>query len=84
MSKYDAQKFLDVLNSKVPHFPRCPICNGDDFATVPKYASIPVGDNLGTTTLGPSVPAGMIICQKCGYIHFFSLGVLKLTAGGGK
>ncbi len=80
MDNYDSKKFIDALTKKMGKntVPRCPYCNGNKFSSTPQFASILIGNNLEELKLGTSVPSGMLICQNCGHIEFFALGVLGL------
>ena len=80
MVKYDPKKFVNELSKQMNGrgFPNCPYCGGNKFTSTDKFSSIIIGDDLGSINIGPSVPAGMVICEKCGHIEFFALGVLGL------
>ena len=41
-------------------------------------ASILIGKDLESVSIGPTIPAGMVICQQCGHMDFFALGILGL------
>lgn len=84
MGKYDNEKFLVELNRKIATPPKCPFCGHEHFTSIKKYATISISEDFDITTLGPSVPAGMVICQNCGFIFFFSLGILGLLNDSGK
>ena len=80
MNKYNPQDFISALEKKrgTNIYPTCPYCGGNHFTSTDKFASILIGDDLGSVNIGPSIPAGMVICEKCGHIEFFALGVLGL------
>ncbi len=79
MSKYEPQKFINALNQKIPNQQLiCPYCKRNQFTTTEDFASILIGKDLSSVNIGPSIPAGMIICQNCGHIDFFALGALNL------
>lgn len=79
MSKYEPQKFIDALSQKVPQKQLvCPYCGGVQFTTTQDFASILIGKELSGISLGPNIPAGIIVCQKCGHMDFFALGALNL------
>ena len=80
MKKYNNQEFLEAINQKMGghKVPQCPYCGGQKFTTPEQFASILIGDDLAGINLGPTVPAGMIICEKCGHIEFFALGLMDL------
>lgn len=85
MTKFDAHAFINKVLEQMPgsRVPHCPYCGGDEFTSLPQQASILISDDLDGIDLGPNVPAGMLICTKCGYISFFSLGVLGMLPSGG-
>ena len=78
--KYDSQEFVQSLTKKLTNFKfaQCPYCGGSDFTTTPDYASIIVSDDFSGLQIGNSIPAGLVICKKCGHIEFFALGALGL------
>ena len=80
MSKYNNQDFLNALTQKMGsnNVPQCPYCGGQKFTTPEQFASIIIGEDLSRINLGPNVPAGMVICEKCGHIEFFALGFMGL------
>ena len=79
MEEYHSKDFINALNKKCKEEQLvCPYCKGDTFTTIQDFASITVGKNLSSFNLCTSIPAGMIICQNCGHIDFFSLGILGL------
>ena len=43
-----------------------------------EFASITVNDNYEGIRIGTSIPAGIVICKKCGHIDLFALGALGL------
>ena len=78
--KYDPNNFIKVLTEKIQgkEYPSCPICGGDQFAAAEKCATLPISAEVGNMFLGPNITAGAIICQSCGHMEFFALGVLNL------
>ena len=84
MKEYDSKAFIDAIMKKTNGFKmvKCPICGGNQFTTTEEFASIIIGKDYHSINLGPSVPAGMIICQNCGHMDFFSLGILGLINNG--
>ena len=79
MRTYNPQSFINALQQKAPRMNLvCPYCQGNQFTTTEDLASIIIGKELASINLGSSIPAGMIICQKCGHIDFFALGALGL------
>ena len=86
MIKYDSSAFIKALNGRLGNrgIPQCPFCGGNKFTTTEKYANILIDDSIGKISIGPSVPAGMIVCERCGHIEFFALGVLGLLNDSGR
>ena len=79
MKKYNPKDFITALNQKAPNKQLiCPFCQGTQFTSTEDFASILIGKDLAGINIGPSIPSGMIICQKCGHIDFFALGALGL------
>lgn len=79
MAKYNPEKFINILNKKISgSIPICPFCGGQKYTSTDSVASILIGDDTSNLNLGPHVPSGMIICENCGRIEFFALGVLGL------
>lgn len=83
MVKYNQKEFANMLISRMGgnDIPNCPYCGGQEFTTTEKFATILIGDDLGSVSLGPSIPSGIIVCEKCGHIDFFALGALGLLKG---
>ena len=80
MKEYDGKAFVNAVTKKTNGFnmAKCPFSGGNQFTTPEEFGSIIIGKDLHSINLGPSVPVGMIICQNCGHIDFFSLGILGL------
>ena len=80
MSKYNPNEFIAALEKKLNgrKIPNCPYCGGDKFTTTQNFATILIGDDTKSINLGPSIPAGMVICEKCGHMEFFAMGSLGL------
>ena len=87
MKKYNPEVFIKNITQKTlgGEIPNCQYCGGKKFTSTDKLASIFIGDDLDSVNLGPSIPAGMVICEKCGHVEFFALGALgMLTEEGGE
>lgn len=79
MSKYNPNKFIEVLSRKINNrIPPCPFCGGIKFTSTPEYANINLSDEIGNIKIGTSIPAGIVVCENCGHIEFFALGALKM------
>ena len=61
-------------------FPNCQYCGSKDFTVPTEISSVVLSNKLNTMQLGLSMPAGMIVCTKCGHISFFALGALGLLS----
>jgi len=77
---YNPQEFRSAFLKRIGnnHFPSCPFCGGNQFEISNKYSSLLVGETFAGLNLGPTVPAGIIVCTRCGHIEMFSLGILGL------
>lgn len=80
MSKYNPKDFIAALEKKLNghEIPNCPYCGGDKFTTTQNFATILIGDDINNINLGPTIPAGMVICENCGHMEFFAMGPLGL------
>ena len=80
MNKYNNKDFVHALTKKMGgnNIPDCPYCGGKKFSTPEQFATLIIGEDLSGINLGPSIPSGMIICENCGHINFFALGLLGL------
>lgn len=77
--KYESREFIDIVTKKAnikQH--KCPFCGGEKFTTPEHFCTIPMSQDLNDVVLGPHVPAGMIVCENCGHIEFFALGILGI------
>ncbi len=79
MSKYNPDQFIEEISKKISNRTIvCPYCGGVKFTTTDSMANILLNKDLGTLNIGPSMPCGMIICENCGHVEFFALGMLGL------
>ena len=80
MNNYNPNKFIEKLSEKMNgrNFPACPYCGGQKFTSTDSAASVLIGKDLSSISIGPSIPAGLAICEKCGHIELFALGALGL------
>ena len=83
MAHYDSRRFITELRKKLDSndVSPCPICGKRSFTTTDKVAAILIGDDTQSLSLGPNIPSGMLICENCGHISFFALGILGLMEG---
>ena len=59
-------------------FPSYPYCGGQKFTTTQNFATFLIAEDTQNINLGPNIPAGMVVCEKCGHIEFFAMGPLGL------
>lgn len=80
MENFKSDEFIKALEQATNNriIPSCPYCGGNNFTTTDSFSSIIIGKNPNSLTLGTSIPAGMVICSRCGHIEFFALGALGL------
>lgn len=80
MSNYDPNEFIKALGNVKNNqpAPNCRFCGGQKFTTTHNMTTLLVNGDFDSISLGTTVPAGMLICERCGHIEFFSLGVLGL------
>ncbi len=80
MSKYNNKDFINALTKKMNDHKirRCPYCGNEKFSSPEQFATILINDDLLALNLGPSIPAGILVCENCGHIDFFALGALGL------
>lgn len=80
MSKYNPNEFIATLGAKMNgrNIPECRYCGGKKFTTTQNFATILIGDDTKNISLGPNIPAGMVICENCGHMEFFAMGALGL------
>ena len=52
------------------------------FTTTSKVAKIIINENIDGISIGPIIPAGVLVCEGCGHIEFFALGTLGLLNNG--
>lgn len=83
MAKYNPKDFILALRNKANGVNnlKCPYCGGDHFTTTQNIAAILVGEDPHNISLGPHIPSGMLVCERCGHIEFFALGTLGIVKG---
>ena len=86
MKTYDPNQFIEALMKRINNhsMPKCPYCGGNNFTTTDSIATILISKETQNVTLGPFIPSGMVICQKCGHIEFFALGPLEFITEEGE
>ena len=79
MSTFDQKKFLEALNKiRKQKIPNCSFCGGNNFTLPEEISPIILSKDLTSMQLGISMPAGMLVCSRCGHVEFFALGALGL------
>ena len=83
MRKYEPDRFIAAFKKAIGTrpSPACPFCGKRQYTTTDKMASVLIGNDLDGVSIGPTIPSGMLICENCGHIDFFALGVLGLLDG---
>ena len=84
MKEFNQNDFIDALQRKFPSGQKCSACNGMQFIVGKEYATIYLGKSFDSITLGPNIPAGVLVCSQCGHIELFSLGIMGLMPKGEK
>lgn len=58
----------------------CEICNKNDWSIINEGVALNISDfSVGLRIPQPNIPSAALICNNCGNIRLFSLGVLNLT-----
>ena len=80
-NNFDQKKFIEKLRVKFKNkIPNCQFCGGNDFTVPTEISSVVLSKKINTMQLGLSMPAGMIVCTKCGHMSFFALGALGMLS----
>ena len=78
MSEEMKKKIAKVMSERVGHFV-CPICHQSRYTFVDGYTIDPVQDDYKAMQIGGKIiPSILLVCNNCGHIDRFSLGVLGL------
>ena len=57
----------------------CEACGENNWAVLNKPVGLPLTDLSGNIVIpSPQLPAAVLICNNCGYIRCFALGVLNI------
>lgn len=79
MSEYSPEEFIKAFRKRTNTKQiQCPYCGGNNFTSTTDLATILVSKDKSKLSLEFHIPSGMIICENCGHIDFFALGVLGL------
>ena len=69
-----AQKWLDEKWK----FRTCPICAESSWIMSPSLIAPPLLVKSAITLSGRIYPLVQVICTNCGFVHFFSAGIMEL------
>ena len=74
-------QLLKKLNEKNIN-PTCECCGHNDWAVIDQPVSLDITDLSGNVRIpSPQVPSAALVCNHCGNIRLFALGVLNLLPG---
>lgn len=69
-------KVLNALQEKKTK-PKCEICDQNTWSVVDQPASLLIPDQSGAASRPPqNIPCAALICNHCGNVRFFMLGIL--------
>lgn len=78
MTEEKKRQIVKALSQRVNSIV-CPICHQSKYSFVDGYTIDPVQDDYKAVQLGGKfIPSVMLVCNNCGHIDRFSLGVLDL------
>lgn len=78
MNEEKKQQIISALTRRVGSFV-CPICHQSQFMFVDGYTVDSIQNDYKAVQLGGRfIPSVMLVCNHCGHIDRFSLGVLGL------
>jgi len=78
MTEEKKRQIADALSKRLGNIV-CPMCHQSQYTLVDGYVSEPVRDDYKKVILGGRViPSVMLVCNHCGHIDRFALGVLGL------
>lgn len=78
MNEEKKKQIINALSQRVSSFV-CPICHQSKYTFVDGYTVDPVQEDYKGMQLGGKImPSVMLVCNNCGHIDRFSLGVLGL------
>jgi len=82
INQEEKQKIINVIQQKLASRSKnliCPICGNNGFILAEGYTQDSLQDQLsGIVIGGPSIPVVIVVCNHCGNVIRFSLGVLGL------
>lgn len=78
MDKETKRQIINALSKRVESFV-CPMCHQSKYSFVDGYTVDAVQEDYKNIQLGGRlIPSVMLVCNNCGHIDRFSLGVLGL------
>jgi hypothetical protein len=78
MTEEKKRQIVKALSQRVSSIV-CPICHQSKYSFIDGYTIDPVQDDYKAVQLGGKIiPSIMLVCNNCGHIDRFSLGVLGL------
>ena len=76
------QKIIETIQQRLKERQRnliCPLCGNNGFVLAEGYTQDALQNELtGLILGGPSIPVVIVVCNHCGYVIRFSLGILGL------
>jgi len=80
MNRRELQKRIQLHLGKLGP-PECPICEANDWVVVVPVASMPLSDDLGSTTNEEFFPTVPVFCRRCRYVMHFAMAPFEQDAG---
>lgn len=78
MNEERKKQIINTLSQRVSGFV-CPICRQAKYSFIDGYTIDPIQEDYkGLQIGGRMIPSVMLVCNNCGHIDRFSLGVLGL------
>ena len=82
INKEEKQKIIETIQKKLRERQKtlvCPVCGNNGFILAEGYTQDSLQDELaGIVIGGKSIPVVIVVCNHCGHVIRFSLGVLGL------
>lgn len=81
MTEETKRQIADALSKRLGKLV-CPMCLQSRYTLIDGYVSEPVQEDYKKVVLGGRmIPSVMLVCNNCGHIDRFALGVLGLMEG---
>lgn len=75
--KFNRQEYIDELQKRNAKNP-CHRCRNHNFTLLDGYSYLPIQEKVKEKIIGgPTVPAILIVCNKCGAITPHAIGVFR-------